>query len=218
MLEINFDWPVASEYVVRKSLWGKGQRAIYVAENATITVRQPLDENPSLYAEFAKLDGSEKACLNFAHRYGTLLFDPRNPNAMGPGDTERLRIWRGFIDNVRGIIQRCELSRANPREAFRQFGKKDRALTDVGLSLSIKNSNSPATLEMRVPNLITAMELQAIQSILLGGRKSVQCIECSRPFLIGGGARRSQSKFCSARCKDNYHNRLKAQARRGDHA
>ena len=217
MMEINLEWPVASHYVVRKSRATKGQRAIYVAENAAIRLRRPLDENPSLYAEFAKLDGSEKACLNFAHRYGTLLFDPRNPNAMDPADTERLRIWRGFIENMRDIIQRCELSRANPKEAFRQFGKKDRAVVGVELSLSIKSSNSPATLEVRAASLITGMELQAIQAILLEGRKSVQCIECSRPFLIGGGARRSQSKFCSARCKDSYHNRLKAQVRR-DHA
>jgi hypothetical protein len=44
------------------------------------------------------------------------------------------------------------------------------------------------------------------------------CFECSRPFEIGRGARRLHSKFCSTRCKDNYHNRLKAQARRTDHA
>jgi hypothetical protein len=218
IVEINLDWPVASRYVVKKSRALKGQRAIYVAENATITVRRPLDENPSLYAEFAKLDGSEAACLNFAHRYGTLLFDPRDPTAMDPGETERLRIWRGHIENVQDIIQRCELSRANPREAFRQFGKKDRPLSGVELSLSIKNSNSPATLEMRVLNLITAMQLQAVQSVLLGGRKSVQCIECYKPFLIGGGARRSQSKFCSTRCKDSFHNSLKAKARRTDNA
>ena len=29
---------------------------------------------------------------------------------------------------------------------------------------------------------------------------------------------RSQSKFCSTRCKDSFHNRLKAQSRRTDHA
>ena len=222
MLEINLDWPVASHYVVRKSRVAKGQRAIYVAENATITLNRPLDENPSLYAEFAKLDGSEEACLNFAHRYGTLSFDPRyqgpDPGARDPGVLELLRDWRALIENVRDIIQRCTLSRDNPREAFRQFGKKDKWLFGVELSLSIKNLNSPANLEMRAESLLAGMQLQAIQAILLEGRKSVQCIECSRPFLIGGGSRRSQSKFCSTRCKDSYHNRLKAEAKRGHHA
>jgi hypothetical protein len=226
MLEINLDWPVASQYVTRKvralkeangAIALKAERGIYVAENATITLRRPLDENPSLYAEFAKLDGSEKACLNFAHRYGNLSADPRYPVA-SLALCERLSFWRAMIEDVRDIIRRCELSRDNPREAFRQFAKKDKSLFGVELSLSIKNSNSPATLEMRAQRLIAGMQLQAIQAVLLGGRKSVQCIECSRPFLIGGGARRSQSKFCSTRCKDSYHNRLKAQARRTDHA
>jgi len=217
MLEINLDWPVASQYVVRKCRVLRGERAIYIAENSTITLRRPLDENPSLYAEFVKLDGSEKACLNFAHRYGTLRFDPRYPGfdtTADPGVFETLSGWRDSIKNVQDIIQRCGLSRDNPREAFRQFGKKDKSLSGVELSLSIKNSISPATLEMRADRLIAGMQLQAIQAILLEGHRSVQCIECSRPFLIGGGARRSQSKFCSTRCKDSYHNRLKAQARR----
>lgn len=220
MLEINLDWPVASRYVVRQSRALKGERAIYVAENATITLRRPLDENPSLYAEFAKLDRSEEACLNFAHRYGTLHFDPRYPGPHGfdPGVLESLAGWKGLIKDVREIIRRCGLSRDNPREAFRQFGKKDKWLFGVELSLSIKSCNSPATLEMRAASLIAGMQLQAIQSVLLEGRQSIQCIECTRPFLIGGGARRSQSKFCSTRCKDTYHNRIKAQARRNDHA
>jgi hypothetical protein len=215
MLEINLDWPVASQYVVRKSRSRKGERAIYVAENATIALTRPLDENESLYAEFADLDGSEKACLKFAHKYGTVLTDLRYAPS-DPGQQECLGDWRGFIENIRDVIQRCELSRDNPREAFRQFGKKDKWLFGAELSLSIKSSNSPATLEMCAGNLLGGMQLQAIQSILQG-RKSVQCIECTGPFLIGGGARRSQSKFCSTRCKDSYHNRLKAQARR-DHA
>jgi hypothetical protein len=220
MLEINLDWPVASQYVVRKSRVAKGQRAIYVAENATITLKRPLDENPSLYAEFAKLDGSEEACLNFAHRYGTLFIDPRHrgPATFDPGVMERLSDWRAWIEDVRGIIDRCTLSRADPREAFRQFGKKDKSLHRVELYLSIKNSNSPATLEMHAESLFVGMQLQAIHATLLEGRKSVQCIECTKPFLMGRGSRRSQSKFCSTRCKDSYHNRRKAQARRTDHA
>ena len=35
------------------------------------------------------------------------------------------------------------------------------------------------------------------------------CLECGKPF----GGRRSQSKFCSAKCKNAYHNQRKAAAR-----
>ena len=217
MLEINLEWPVASHYVVER-VPPKSESAIRYAENAIITLRRPLEENPSLFTEFASLNGSQKACLDFAHKYGT-LFHPRSfgTSAVESPVQESFKNWRYYIKNMSDIILRCELSRSNPAEAFRQFGKRDKRLFGVDLFLSIKKSNSPATLEMHAGTLLAGMQLQAIQAILLDGRKSVQCIECSRPFLIGAGARRSQSKFCSARCKDSYHNRLKAQARR-DHA
>jgi hypothetical protein len=193
---------------------------IRIAEDATITLRRPLEENASLYAEFTNLDGSEKACLNFAHQYGTLFLpeDARTRIIRNHPDLESFVNWRAEIKRLRDVVKRCELSRSNPAEAYRQFRKRDKWLLGVELVLSITNPHSPATLETRVGTLIAGMQLQAIQSILFEGRKPVQCIECNRPFLIGGGARRSQSKFCSTRCKDSFHNSLKAKARRTNYA
>jgi hypothetical protein len=150
--------------------------------------------------------------MKFAHKYGTLNADPRYP-AADPGVLETLAVWKAQIERLRDIIRRCELSRDNPREAFRQFGKEDKQLFGVELYLSTKGPNSPATIDVRGTSLFNAIELQAVQSILQG-RRSHQCIECSRWFEIGVGARRSQAKYCSTRCKDSYHNRIKAQARR----
>jgi hypothetical protein len=217
MFEIALDWPVASQYLVRE-IPGSGERGIFGAKGATITLHRPLDENPSVYAELASLNGSEKACLNFAHKYGQLFIQHGVTVYASKGSSlESLQTWRLMIKNLKDIIQRCELSRSNPGEAFRRFGKTDKSLFSIGLSLSIKGRGSPATLEYRAESLISAIQLQAIHSIL-GGRESHQCIECTRWFEIGIGARRSQSKFCSTRCKDRYHNRLKAQARRSDYA
>jgi hypothetical protein len=212
MFEIDLEWPVASQYVVGPAAVSVGGVAIYVAENATITLRRPLERNPSLYSEFASLDGSEQACLEFARKYGTLSADPRFP-ANDPGYAESLTFWKAYIERLNDIIRRCELSRENPREAFRQFGKEEKSISSVELYLSIKNPNSPATIDVRTTSLLDAMELQAVQSILQG-RRSYQCFECTRWFEVGIGGRRSQSKFCSTRCKDSYHNRLKAEARR----
>jgi len=203
MFEIDMQWPVASQYVLRPARSPRGDLAIYPARNATIIRRRPLEQNPTLYAEFAKLDGSKQSCLQFAQKYGLLR------SYEDPGGLETLSIWRGQIGVVRDIMWRCELSRANPAEAFRQFGKKDKWVSKMDLYLSMKSSKAPISLEVRAESLIDAIELQAIQSIL-GGRRSIQCIECSRWFEIGAGARRSQSKFCSTRCKDGYHNRQKA--------
>jgi hypothetical protein len=220
MFEIDLQWPVASRYVVHKAntvntLEGKGDRSIFVPRDATIRLCRPLDQNPSLYAQFASLDGSEQACLRFAENYGTLIFGPqfiRWPTR-STGEWETLGLWRSCIKGVRDIIRRCELSRDNPREAFRQFGKRDKRLFGVKLTLSVKSAHSLATVDVDPETLFAALELQAIQSIL-AGRRSHQCIECSNWFEIGAGARRSLAKFCSTRCKDSYHNRLKAQARR----
>ena len=216
MLEIKLEWPVASQYVVRQ-VPPTSEPAIRPAKDATISLKRPLEENPNLYADFARLDGTKKACLDFAHKYGTLFY-PVSGIAYERPVLESFTNWRRQIKNIRDVIRRCDLSRSNPADAFFQFGKNDKRLFGVELFLSIKSSNSPATLEMHAGTLIAGMQLQAVQSILLEGRKSVQCIECSGPFEIGRGARRSQSKFCSTGCKDDYHNRLKAQGRRNDHA
>jgi hypothetical protein len=216
MFEIDLEWPVANQYVVRAATHPRGDRAIYVAKNTTYTLRKPLEENPKLYLEFANLDGSENACLKFAHQYGgmsDLRYQGRDPGAI-----DSLGQWRGLIRMIRDIIKVCELGRARPAEAFRQFGKRDRSLLGgLNAYLSIESPKSPPTLKIRCESLLAGIELQAVQSIL-GGRTTIQCIECSRWFEIGAGARRSQSKFCSTRCKDNYHNRLKAEAKRRGHA
>jgi hypothetical protein len=215
MFEIDLEWSFASQYVLRPV--GRGRTrdlAIYPAEGAKITRYRPLEKNPAVYAEFAKLDGCKQSCLQFAERYGLLFFNSESPVA----EVETLRHWNFHIQRIKEIIHLCELSRSNSAEAFRQFGKQDIELYfDGRIFLSIKSSNSPATFDLRAVHLISAIEMQAIASIL-ADRRSVQCIECSTWFEIGGGARRSQSKFCSMRCKDSYHNRLKAQARRTSHA
>jgi hypothetical protein len=227
MFEIDLEWPAASRHVLRPAPLPKGDFAILPAKDATIIHRRPLEQNPSLYAEFAKLNGSKQSCLQFADKYGLLRVDPTFGGKVEmPGPLlelktadalETLSLWRRDVRDVKDIIRRCELSRENPAEAFRQFKKKDTFVGSVSLYLSIKSSKSPANLDVRAKNLIEAIQLQAVQSIL-GGRQSTQCIECSTWFEIGAGARRSQSKFCSVRCKDTYHNRLKANARRNEDA
>jgi hypothetical protein len=146
MFEIELDWPVASRYVLRPVARSPTRDvAIHPAEDATITLCRPIDQNPALYAEFAKLDGSQRGCLQFAHKYGLLRADPRYPghDPSIVGTLEALREWRGHIKVVRTIIERCELSRANPTEAFRRFGKEDKRLSGVELYLSIKVATHP---------------------------------------------------------------------------
>jgi hypothetical protein len=217
--EINLEWPVASRYVLRRVEGAtKSNLAIYPADDATFTLHRPLEQNPSLYAEFAALDGTKESCLKFAHKYG-LLFVAKPPKRIYDSNPlEGLTQWRESIRTIRDTINRCEIGRSRPAEALRQFGNKDKLLLGgLDAYLSMKSPKSPPSLDVRCRFLLAAIQLQAVLSIL-GGRKSVQCIECSQWFSIGAGARRSQSKFCSTRCKDSYHNRLKAEAKRNHHA
>jgi hypothetical protein len=211
-IEIDLKWPVASRYVLRpvaRAGSAKKELALHPADDATITYQRPLEREPSLYAEFAKLDGSEQSCLEFAQQYGLLIVS-RYPDLLHLCEAETLSFWRAHIKSIRDMIALCELGHSNPAEAFRQFGKREFSLYgDLELSLSIKSPRTPPSIDVRSTYLLAAIELQAIQSII-AGRKSIQCIECSKFYEIGGGARRSLSKFCSQRCKDTYHNRLKA--------
>jgi hypothetical protein len=211
MFEIDLPWDVASRHVLRPVTTPKRDFAISPAEGAAIIRRRPLEDNPSLYAEFAELDGSKQSCLQFAQKYGLLIIEP--PTHLDPGKLETLSLWRDRIEAVRDIIQRCGLSRTDPAEAFRQFAKEDVLVGGVDLYLSVKSPKSPASLDVRATTLLHGIRLQAVQSIL-GGRRSMQCIECSKWFEIGVGARRALSKFCSTHCKDNYHNRLKTLKRK----
>ena len=142
-----------------------------------------------MYLEFANLDGTENACLKFAHQYGAL--SDLRCRLQDPGTLDTLRAWRGNIQSIRDIIKVCELGRTRPAEAFRRFGKRDRLLYGgLEACLSIESPKSPPTLKIRCGYFLAGIELQAVQSIL-GGRTTVQCIECSRRFEIVAGARRS---------------------------
>jgi len=212
MFEIDLEWPVASGYEVRPV--GERDFAIYPREGATVALRRPLESNPSLYAEFARLDGSEQSCLQFAQKYGLLGVDHyRDDLIVDLYKIHSLRYWRWAVAYIGRVIDFCQLGVSNPAEALRQFGKQEfRLQGELELFLSTKSSKSPPSIDMRCKQLLGAIELQAIRSII-SGRRAMQCIECSTWFEIGGGARRSLAKFCSIRCKDSYHNRLKASTR-----
>jgi hypothetical protein len=211
VFNIDLEWEVASQYVLRPvGSLGNEDFALYPSNDATFTFRRPLEVNPSLYAEFAKLDGSERGCLEFAQRYGPLQAQRFPDLTIDTYQHETLSLWRAAIDDIKRMIAICELGMRKPAEAFRQFGGRDFHLHGgIELYLAIKSSSAPPSIEVRCNYLLAAMEFQAIRSII-SGRRTSQCIECSTWFEIGSGARRSQAKFCSVRCKDSYHNRLKA--------
>lgn len=188
MFEIDLEWAVASEYILRPV--GRGSTrdvAIYPAEGSRIVRYRPLEQHPALYAEFAKLEGSEKTCLEFAHRYGLLHTNLTRPLDLGndPGAFETLRIWKGHIADARDIIHRCELSRTNPSEAFQRFVKRDKSLFGFELYLSIRvlirpphstcaASLSPALLSFKLFSQFLAGANRTNASNVVAGLKSAR--------------------------------------------
>jgi hypothetical protein len=206
MFQIDLLWPLASQYELRPI---ENKIAICPTGDATFNRHRPLELNPSLYVEFLRLDGSEQSCLDFAHKYGLLLIS--NPKSLIAG--EAVSEWRAQIAYLQDIIAFCEFGRSNPRKAWREFGNVERGLyAEFVPSLSMQGPRAPPVLSVRSTSLLGAITLQAILSTL-EGRKSVQCLQCSKFFEVGPGARRSLAKFCSRRCTDAYHNSLKSKGK-----
>jgi hypothetical protein len=203
MFAIDLDWQVASRYELREVVRSEGETEIAIcpAQGATVTLQRPIEQSLGLYIELAGLDGSEQSCLEFAHKYGLLI----NSDAQG------LSHWMMCVEDLRHTISICQLGSSNPRQAWKQFGNQEH---DLAISftpvIAMQGPLAPPLFLLRYTSLFDAIEFQAVQSIL-GGRMPMQCLECSTWFEIGGGGRRrSQAKFCSRRCKDRFHNRLKS--------
>jgi hypothetical protein len=168
--------------------------------------RQPLEIHPSLYLDFAKLDGSAEfaeACRRFAQNWG-LLTQYAEPNAQEP-----LSLWRREIKTMKDTIER--LRRAFEEKIIPSRG--DWIPTDLQLVLAFpgKPDGRPVPL-FRPRTLRDAMRVQLVQSIARGNAVNV-CPVCGGWFERGGrggDVKRSIARFCSDRCRNAFHNKQRA--------
>jgi len=163
-----------------------------------------------LYLRFARLDGSEEACLKFAHAYGLL-------NTQSPKAAEPLKVWQKEIRNFKGLMNMLQADSETPGGVLRINRTPSAAAAARSLGGEIPLSNISATLVegerdfdgiigrpklmLEPKTLRDAMYLQLGKFVAGDGLLRV-CPQCGNPFEGATKSRRSNAIYCSRACKD----------------
>ncbi len=205
-LDVGFEWPVCDAgYRLRRpriALAPKGRHETLlekvpreddalriVAKGKGERLHRPLEIHPTLYLEFAKLDGTDQSCLEFANRFGLLGLNPK-----GRGEA-----WVLWQDAIISLAKAIELSQSDRRalEGYRI----------LPLHGALRPSPPDGRLVFRLSpsSLLHAMHLQFVHAISSGLTIKV-CRLCGKWFEAGGDLRRRDAQFCSKEHKVNYFN------------
>ena len=210
LLDLSFEWPVDDagySIVDHKPKPTKGRRAAlltgrpsgpHIVRNGNqLRNIRPLEIHNTLFVDFARLDGSDESCLRFASSFGFLgLFpDDKAADHVGP-DGEALRWWREEIANMRRAVDAWETS----PDAF----SSHQEILITRLDASLVPIDGRPTLRIRPRTLIGAIRLQFAQAVA-SGLNIRTCDHCGKLFEIGGAGRTRKARFCSDRCRTDYH-------------
>lgn len=209
VLDLSFEWPVddAGYQIVapEKRKRSAGRRAVILDDvelgprikrrGGTLRMIRPLDHS-TLFVDFARLDGSDNSCIEFASRFGYLgPFQTEDEDRVGEHG-ESVLLWRDDIDRMRRNVEAWQ---ANPA-AFVLV----REIVMARLEASLVPVDGRAVLRIRPTSLIGAMQLQFAQAISTG-LDIRNCDHCGKLFETGGGGRTRKARFCSDRCRSDYH-------------
>jgi hypothetical protein len=210
IIDADFDWPRALRYELARSKQGQ-----VIRQTSANTERiWPLRHNTKLYLEFANLEPKAEAYLTFARRWGFLGFKgkgadhPAIPTPPKKGAEERVEDWRSEIEFMKQWLralggdyggQLNQLLRTRGAAG----GRTRTRITDIEVLLAEEPEGHRA-LVLRPPSLLNAMKLQLAQSA--GGGKDIKtCPRCGKWFEAGAEAKRSVARFCSDRCRNQFH-------------
>ena len=204
-LDVNFDWPVCDAgYRLkppRKTTYPPGHVTILEKTGRELDASprivpktkgerhdQPLEYHETLYGEFAKLDGSEKSCIDFANRYGLLGLPTKGGEALVE--------WQ---DAITWMAQVVELSRSDP------MALAGYQIAPLHGELNPGPPDGRLILRFRPTSLLHGMQLQFAQAIS-SGLAIKECRLCGNWFEAGGDRRRRDAQFCSKEHKIAFHN------------
>ncbi len=159
------------------------------AKSKAERLHRPLEFHKTLYVDFAGLDGSPEACLEFARRFGLLGLERK-------GGGEALVLWQ---DAIAGMSRAIKLSQTDRRalEGYR--------ITPLHGALTPSPPDGRLIFRFRPNSLLHGMQLQFVQAISRG-LAIKECGHCGKLFEAGGKERRRDARFCSKECKINFHN------------
>ena len=211
VLDINFEWPLCTEgyksqrpkvkpppaprpkgppeTLLENELREDDTRRIK-PKGKSERLYRPFEFHPTLYAEFAQLDGLLDSCLGFANRFGLLGF----PQSKGG---EPLYDWQRAIT---GMADAIKLWQTDP------LALKDRlTIGSLHGSLEPVPPDGRLVFRLRPSSLHHGMQLQLVQAIG-SGLTLKECEFCGRWFEAGGIHRRRDARFCSKEHKIDFHN------------
>ena len=173
-------------------------------------LQKPLEMSPVLYGNFAHLNGSPEDFLAFANKWGLLISGPNslsddvffNPET---GWHEPVSLWEEELGKIRmGITDRRDgdFIRKWSHIKIRDF-----------FAYLYPSSEDGASLRIEPSSLISAMWLQFFQSVA-SDRTILTCEYCGRWFEAGPGTGKLlRAKYCSDRCRYQFHNERKKAAK-----
>ena len=209
-LDLSFEWPVDDagySIVDHKPKPSKGRSARLltgepsgphiVRNDGPLRSTRPLELHRTLFMEFAHLDRTDESCLRFANSFGFLglFLNERADDRVGPKG-ESLLLWRSEIADMRRSVDAWE---ADP-DTF----ASNQEFTITRLDVSLVPIDGRPTLRIRPRSLIGAIHLQFAQAVATG-LDIRTCDHCGKIFETGGMGRTRKARFCSDRCRNNYH-------------
>jgi len=159
-------------------------------------IKPVADSWAALFLIFGGLDGSPKACVEFANDWGLIKVQQFERDHAEP-----LSLWRSEINSVKHWVAILRNKTA----------RRGRSMTAIGTSTDVflRFGSSPTPLVvLRPKSLIDFMRLQMAQ-FFSGGNELADCVECGNAFAVGV-TKRVDSKFCTDACRFRYHNKRRA--------
>lgn len=174
----------------------------------------------TLFASFIHLGKgrpTEEHFLDFAQVWGLLSYDADDERIERWAETHRNmaavdRVWRDYKSaEISGTLHdRLKFGRALANELKRRHNIRPRLLEWT--IESDQDSGKPQLRFMplqRDPSLLDGMWWQ-LGLAIAQGNDVYHCDQCSQPFVRTGRGGRASARFCSAKCRDKFHNDRRA--------
>jgi hypothetical protein len=198
MIGIALNWSKAHRY---EAATVSGQRVIKQVGTGRDANFEPfkVEDKDPLWLCFAKLDGSEEACLRFARRFGLLT-------TKSPNKAETLEGWQKEIRNINRLIKALGADQETKGGILNFTHRGSRGIEvpfEVKASL-VQGDVDIATgavgrpkLLFEVPTLLAGIKFQLGKFVAGEGMIGI-CAQCKEPF----EGRRRHAMYCSDPCKD----------------
>jgi hypothetical protein len=163
-----------------------GEPARIIRNGGALQSYRPLDNFPDLFKHFINIPRTEKGVLEFVEKFGLLTYDGDVVPAIIDQAEEMAQVLRGRII----------------------------AMSLNKLNAKIVADHNGMRLKVSPTCLVDALWLQLAQA-KSGPANFRECLQCHKLFMAGGGEeRRADAKFCTDKCRIEYHSLARTRRKR----